>query len=944
MGEMAGGIDDSAQPLLRVFDEKVIVENLLFVFGNGHDWKDGSLSVATALGQNELRYLGACRLATGRGADMFGAMYRRLSAVIIVWVSVMVGLEGRAQPAPGSAPLMAGALAAAGQGDTIASEGAARRALELGFSSVAVGLWQDLVAATTDPIERDERLLALVIAQLEADDAVGARASLDELSDSESAAAQLRRGIVEASLGNSAGAAVGLAAVDLSLLPQTEVPWYHYLAGVLADERGDATVAQQSFSAAIAASTSSLQRARFELANLRSQWRETQPTEAQLEQLQERMRSYPGEQVGFDAAKRYAAVLASLGRGPEAVTFLQTQWLTLPPAERVLRDDLRLLLGVIAGATDGLGRNALLRLLQDGQDRAKQRIALRMLALGSSTEAARIELWQQLDQLLGGTAQHPIEQDLILFRAQLADDTDAATRDALALLERFPASDLRTAALGILVNAAWEDGRYRAAAGYAAQARRELASGDPAIRAELGVLQAEAFFRGGDFRSAADAYAAALEEPLAGVAPGDLIFQEIFARVRDGQLQAAAGRIDSLAGDPRLDVQNRWQAEWNLARALQAQGREAEAYARVNRVLSEQAGEDVLPTDLAVRMAWLQARLALDAGEPQRTLELAPQLQEQLETVDPVLAEEVASSVRLLEAEAHFALGQSEQALLVLQELREAYPDADAAVYSFIEEAGAEAAQGQLVKAQQLLAELILEYPGNRYAPYALYQSALLAESRREEAYLREAITKIEQLVTDYPTSDLVFYARFKQGDLLRKMGQWEPARQVYEVIIRDYPQHEDIWAAQMALADSLAAQAGSDPSLQDSAAAIYERMRDVASAPMELRVEAGFKAGNALARRGRLQRAAETWWQVVDEFLVQNENPDRLGTRGRYWLARILAQLGEVMEQQDNLAEARRAYAMVPQWGLPEQDWARAQLARLGEAVRPEDGTGVDD
>ena len=71
--------------------------------------------------------------------------------------------------------------------------------------------------------------------------------------------------------------------------------------------------------------------------------------------------------------------------------------------------------------------------------------------------------------------------------------------------------------------------------------------------------------------------------------------------------------------------------------------------------------------------------------------------------------------------------------------------------------------------------------------------------------------------------------------------------------------------------------------------------------------MEAGFKAGNALARRGRLKRAAETWWQVVDEFLVQNENPDQLGTRGRYWLARILAQLGEVMEQQNNLAEARR-------------------------------------
>lgn len=875
---------------------------------------------------------------------MFGTMSGRRGAVITVLVGAILSSFGGAQSTVSTAPLMAGAAVSRGEGTTIAQEGAARRAMELGFSSVAVGLWKDLLAQTTDPAERDELLRHLVIAQLEAEDAAGAMDSLAVMSDPEPAPVRLRRGLVEASLENFAAARATLAGVEPTSLPAQEISWYHYLAGTLADERGDGAAAQENFRAAIETATSSLQRARFELADLRSQWRESEPTEAQLAQLRQRMESYAGEQVGFDAAKRYAAVLASLGRGPAAITFLQNQLLTLPPAERALQDDLRLLLGVIAGPTDGVGRNALLRLLQEGQDRSKQRIALRMLAQGSTTDVARAQLRQQLDQLLAGPTRHPIEQDLILFRAQLATDSDDATRDALDLLQRFPASDLRTAALGILVNAAWEDARYRSAAGYAAQARRELAGDAAEIRAELGVLQAEAFFRGGDFRSAADAYAAALDEPVAGVAPGDLVFQEILARVRDGQLEAAANRIDLLAEDRRLDPQNRWQAEWNLARALQADGQAAAAYARVNRVMALESETASLPPELAVRMAWLQARLALGAGEPERALELAPALVERLDEIDPILGDEVASSVRLLEAEAHFQLGQSEAALTVLQSLREAYPDSDAAVFSFIEEAGAEAEQGQLVRAQQLLAELILEYPNNRYAPYALYQSALLAESRREDTYLREAVTKIEQLVTDYPGSELVFYARFKQGDILRKMGEWEPARQAYSEILRLFPNHPDRWAAQMAMGDTLAAQAGSDLTLQDSAAAIYERMRDVASAPVELRVEAGFKAGNSLARRGRLDRAAETWWQVVDEFLVQNDNPETLGSRGRYWLARMLAQLGEVLEQQGNLAEARRAYAMVPQWGLPEQDWARAQLARLGETVMPDEASDVDE
>ncbi len=854
---------------------------------------------------------------------------------------MMVALAGSliAQPTADPAPLMGGVLPPSGQGETIAQEGVARRAQELGFTSVAVGLWQELVAQATDPVEQDQRLLALAMAQLEMGDAVAAQAVLDQLTESTSAAAQLRRGLVQASQGDFENAEDTLEGIEPAELPAAEVSWYHYLAGILADERADLREAREQFAAAMEAATSSLQRARFELADLTSQWRETEPTNAQLAQLRRRMEQYAGERVGFDAAKRYAAVLAALGRSEEAVTFLQNQLLTLPSAERMLRDDLRLLLGLIAGPDSGIGRNALLRLLEQGQARSKQRIALRMLAQSATTEVSRAQLRDQLNALLGGPERHPIEQDLILFRAQMAEAADDATRDALALLERFPASDLRTAALGILVSAAWEDGRYRAAAGYAAQARRELDAGNAAIRAELGVLQAEAFFRGGDYGSAADAYAAALDEPVAGVEPGELIFQEVLARVRDGQLTTAANRIDLLAGDARFDVENRWQAEWNLARELQAEGRNAEAYARVNRVMDERMETNALPPELAVRMAWLQARLALEAGEPQRTLELVPELLAELDDVPPDLAEEVASSLRLVEAEANFSMGERDAALAVLQGLREEYPDSDAAVYSYIAEASDEAAQGQLVRAQQLLAELILEYPENRYAPYALYQSALLAENRREEAFLREAITKVEQLVSDYPTSALVFYARFKQGDLLRKMGLWEPARLVYEELIRSFPQHEDVWAVQMALADSLAAQAGTDASLQDSAAAIYERLRDVANAPTELRIEAGFKEGNALARQGRWDRAAETWWQVVDEFLVQSESTADLGTRGRYWLARILAQLGELLEQQEKLDEARRAYAMIREWGLPEADWADAQLRRLGEPTPVETG-----
>lgn len=873
-------------------------------------------------------------LATPGMRRMLGVMLRRPCAVILIGIGMVVG-SLRAQPTV--VPLMAGAAVRAQPGATINQEGAARRAMELGFSSVAAGMWESLVAEATEGERRDELVLNWTIALLDDERPNEAAAALAKLGVAATSRAHLREGLIAYAQGDAVAALAAFEVVAVGELPASEVSWYRYLAGSLAHEREDFSEAREQFAAAITAASSGLQRARFELADLRTNWREEAPTQAQAAILRRRMQEYAGEQVGFDAAKRYAAVLAALGRQEEAVTFLQNQLLTLPPAERGQRDDLRLLLGMIAGAQDGLGRNALWRLLAEGEDRNKQRIALRMLAQGSPDAATRADLRERLGPFLTAEPRHPIEQDLILFRAQLATHPGDATRDALRLLEQFPASDLRSAALGILVNAAWQDERYRAAAGYAVQARRELGTRDAAIRARLGVLQAEAYFRGGDYRSAADAYAAALEESVAGVHPGDLIFQEVLARIRDHQLTVAANRIDVLAEDGRLDVVNRWQAEWNLTRALQAEGRIEEAYARINRVMAEDAENAMLPVELAVRIAWLQTRLALEAGEPESALAMVPVLTTRLADVPTTLQTEVASSLRLIEAEAHFALGQREAALGVLQSLREVYPASDAAVFSYIEEAGAETEQGQLVKAQQLLAELIQAYPNNRYAPYALYQSALLAESRREEDYLKEAVNKIEQLVTTYPGSDLVFYARFKEGDIFRKLGMWEPARQVYEEIIREFPEHEDIWSVQMALADSLAAQAGSDASLHDSAAAIYERLRDVADAPTDLRVEAGFKAGSALVRRERLNRGAELWWQVVDEFLIENEDPSNLRTRGRYWLARILAQLGEVLERQGRLDDARRAYVLMRERGLPESAWAEAQLIRLGRM--PGDG-----
>ena len=184
---------------------------------------------------------------------------------------------------------------------------------------------------------------------------------------------------------------------------------------------------------------------------------------------------------------------------------------TLPATETAIADDFRLLLGLLAGPGEAVGSNALGTLLRTGRDAGKQRMALQLLARAAGDELGRARLRRELGGLLVATGELAIEEDVRLTRAQLAlvdNDYDAAESDARTVLERFPGSELRAAALGVLVGVDWERGRYRVAAANAAAAREALGPGR--ARAEFGVLWAEAFFRAGDFRSAVAAYEAAL--------------------------------------------------------------------------------------------------------------------------------------------------------------------------------------------------------------------------------------------------------------------------------------------------------------------------------------------------------------------------------------------------------------------------------------------------
>ncbi len=826
--------------------------------------------------------------------------------------------------------------------------GAALRAQELGFDTIAAGLYRDLLDSPQS--DRNALTLALATVLLDGGHAAQAEQALQRPGLPHDAAWHLRAGLAAAQQRRMDVARGELSATKSDDLGPSDRAWWYFLQGMVVDaspEPNAAIRAGELYIQAEARAPTALARARIQLAHEQARLRIAPATDAAIENARQNMERFRGRGMGYDFARLLAVMLDSVGRKSRAMEVLQEQLRTLPMEERARADDFRLLMGLVGGAADGAGRTALLQLVEAGTDAMKQRMALQLLATASIRGPARVQFRAELDRLLAANTPPPIYEELLLFRAQLslgaktAEGYRQAEDDAQMLLQRFPGSPLRAYGYGILTSSAWENKRYRLAADYAARAREALPVGS--ARAELGVLVAEAWFRAGresgpsgsagteDFRNSADAYAAAQREPPPGTLPGDLLFQRVLAEIGAGALDRAEPLVDELDRNP-ASVENGWQAEWNLARALQASGKTAEAYARVSRLLTQKPA--AIRPELRARLAWLEARLSFDAGQPEQTLRLVAALQPSLDGLNATMKTEISSTAALLGAEADFSLKRDAAAVERLNILRREFPKTDAAAYSYIIEAEHYAQQDKIVDAQQLLTRLADDFPDNKtYAPYALYQAAVQAERRGQLPNYEEANKLIERLIAKYPGSNLVFYARLKQGALLEKLNQYAQAQTVFESLGNNFAQHQDVILAQLALAECHDAQSASDPSHAEIAQVLFEHLLyDRSDAPIDVRVEAGFNLGAMLATRGNRARATEVWWKgVVYPFLLaEPKRAAELGPNGRYWMVRTLLGCGEIFEKQENLDEAKNAWLLILRSGLPGATLARQHLARF--------------
>jgi TolA-binding protein len=271
----------------------------------------------------------------------------------------------------------------------------------------------------------------------------------------------------------------------------------------------------------------------------------------------------------------------------------------------------------------------------------------------------------------------------------------------------------------------------------------------------------------------------------------------------------------------------------------------------------------------------------------------------------------------------------------VIERLRKDHGATLAAQYSYLIQASYLTERGDIAAAQVVLVSFVDNpaYKHSEYAPLALYEAALNLERQGLDRHLRDAYEKmLERLIHDYPQDELVFYALLKEGDILRRLNDIGAARQIYEHLVNNptYAQHPDLLLAQIALADTLSTQGTSNVINYENAVTIYERLRDLESAPVDLRAEAGFKWGNAWKQRGQPAKAQPIFWSVVDAFLLDPAQAAKLGAKGRYWVSKALLELAQIQEDAGQLDEAQRAYQLIVDNKLYGVVQAQAKLARF--------------
>ncbi len=852
--------------------------------------------------------------------------------ILVLYVSVLQGQ-----------PLLTGAQARKLESDQqLALEwktDAADRLLKSGLATLAEDLYRDLLK--TPNLGADETanlklyLAKSLIAQRQF---ASARSILEELSaDDQKAAGHLYLAVSAYGNGRKVDRALltnSLDQVKEADLSPEDLPWFYLLKGLLAEFENQPQAVADAFEKARSAALTETQRAFFDGLILREELILAPKDQSLIKSTQNRLKRLSGTAAAYPFVRQYAIILNEKGRAEDAIEIINRELAAVGSGyNNQQREQLLLLKGVLYGVDTLSGRDTLRALLREGKNRDAMATALQLLA-SSSDSSELAELADFLNILIAQEEPHPLLGQLYYLRSQLAlerGEISVAETDAKLLLEQFPGLNNITNVYRLLAYAALQKDppQYRAAADFLVRMRdqSEISVDLPRINQLIG----DCYFLNEDYFNAVDFYELVVGNDENPKLSRELFLRLVTAAVRSDQIDLALKYVDEADFEANIPVTDQWQAEWNLALALQADGQLETALARIQSLLADTSDRSV-PTALNLRLSWLEVRLRMLLGESEG---LQPRIEELLNRIGSIPEaaleqselELLRTEVLLLKADFLMKIGDSSAGIELLKRLRNDFSGSLAAEQSYLTEAGYYASIGDLKAAQETLLILASDYPASFLVPQALYEAGIYGERLGPEQFA-SAIRIFDDLTERFPENPLYFFARIKQGDLLRQMNDFAAAQSIYENLIQSFPEHSRRYLAELSRAECLLALAKGDQAQLQNAALELERLVDLPNLSADFRVEIGFKWGFALQQSGANKKAQEAFALVASQFLLDDET--QLGATGRYWLARVLLELGSHLTEAGEVAEARRVYRKMVAYNLPGRNLAQSRANRL--------------
>ena len=725
-----------------------------------------------------------------------------------------------------------------------------------------------------------------------------------------------------------------LAQVDASALSPEDVPWFYLLKGLAAEISGQSQGIVNAFEKARAAALSETQQAFFNGLILREELLRVPKDQSLIKNVRNRWNRLSGMAVAYPFVRQYVIILHGQGNTKEAIEIINQELTAVGSGyENRQREQLLLLKGVLYGVNTLSGRDTLRTLLREGKNREVMATALQLLA-SSSGPSEQAELADFLNALIAQQEPHQLLGQLYYLRSQLAlerGETVTAEADAKLLLEKFPGLSNIANVYRLLAYAALkkEPPQYRAAADFLIRMRDQSeASLD---RQVINQLIGDCYFLNGDYLNAVDSYQTAISKNKDIWQNRELFLPLVTAAVRSKQIDLALQYMDEADFEASIPVADRWQAEWNVALILQADGQLDTALARVRSILVDTSNHSV-PTALDLRLRWLEVRLMMLLNESEGLQSRLDALLNRIESIPEDALEQselelLHTETLLLKGDFLIKTGESAAGIELLKLLRTDFAGSSAAEQSYLTEAGYYASIGDFAAAQEVLLNLASNYESSPLAPQALYEAGIY-NGRLGPDQFANAVRIFDDLTERYPDNPLYFFARLKQGDLLRQMNDFAAAQIIYEDLIRSFPEHSHRYLAELSRAECMLALAKGEQTKLKSIALELERLIDIPNLPVDFQVEIGFKWGFALQQSGEEKKAQEAFALISSQFLWDDET--QLGATGRYWMSRVLLELCSYLEKKGELAEARRIYRKMVAYNLPGRNLAQSRANRL--------------